>query len=153
MNYWLVFIRIKITINDHSTEINEHELNIPSCFDTLKKIEGNSNECLEVIYDSYFDIEDIDLSSLQLNPHDKSLITCENEENYNLEYISRVLTFKQLIILMISAFNKPFQSMIYMMMKITFIFRVIPFSLIHKWVSTIILITLFYPILVKMKLL
>ena len=27
------------------------------------------------------------MSSLQLNPHDQSLITCENEEQYNLEII------------------------------------------------------------------
>ena len=58
----------------------ENDLNIPSCFDTLNEIEGNYKECLEVIYDSYFDIEDIDLSSSQLNPYDQSRITCENEE-------------------------------------------------------------------------
>ena len=33
-------------INDHSSDINEHELNIPCYFDTLNKIEGNYNECL-----------------------------------------------------------------------------------------------------------
>ena len=51
--------------------------------DTLGKIEGNSNECCEIIYDSYFDIEDINLSSSQLNPHDQSQIKCENKEHSN----------------------------------------------------------------------
>lgn len=53
-------------------------INIPSCFDTLDEIAGNSNECREVIYDSYFHIKDTDLSSFQLNPHNQSQITCEN---------------------------------------------------------------------------
>ena len=83
----ITFYRDRELINDHSSGINEHKLGIPSCFDTLKNIEGNSNECLEVIYDSYFDIKDIDLSFLQLNPHDRSLITCESEEQSNLEIV------------------------------------------------------------------
>lgn len=64
-----IFYQDRELINYHSSRINEHELNIP-CFDTLNDIEGNSNECHEVIDDNYFDIEDIDLSSLQLNPYD-----------------------------------------------------------------------------------
>jgi len=63
-------------------------LYIPSCFDTLDKIKGNSNECRKVIYHSYFDIEDIDLSTSLLNPHNQSLIKCENEEHSNLEIVS-----------------------------------------------------------------
>ena len=74
------FYQDRKLINDHSSGINEHELNITSCFNSLNKMEGNSNECVEIIYDNYFDIEDIDVSSLQLNLHDQSLITCENEE-------------------------------------------------------------------------
>ena len=60
----------------------------------MNKIEGNSNECLEVIYDSYFDIEDIDSSSLQLNHHDQSIVTCEIEEQSNSEIISKSSHFQ-----------------------------------------------------------
>ena len=46
----IIFYQDRELINDHSFGINEHELNIPSCFDTLNKIEGNSNECLQICF-------------------------------------------------------------------------------------------------------
>lgn len=81
---------------DHSSGINEHVLYIPSCFDTLDKIEGNSNECREFIYDSFFDIEDIYLPTSLLNPHDQNLIKCENEEHSNSEIVSNSSHFQKI---------------------------------------------------------
>lgn len=57
------FYKDRELIIDHFCHINEHVLHISPCFDTMNKIKENSNECGEVIYDHYFDIEDIDLSS------------------------------------------------------------------------------------------
>jgi len=47
-----------------------------------------------VIYDSYFDSEDIDLSTSLLNYHDQSLIKCENEEHSNSEIVSNSSHFQ-----------------------------------------------------------
>jgi len=66
------FYQDREIVIDHSSGINEHVLYIPSCFDTLDEIERNSNECYEVIYDSYFDIQDINLYPSQLNPHNQT---------------------------------------------------------------------------------
>jgi len=77
------FYQDRELIIDHSSGINEHVIYIPSWFDTMDEIKGNSNECRKVIYDSYFDIEDIDLSFSQLKLHDQSQIICENEEHSN----------------------------------------------------------------------
>ena len=61
----------------------------------MNKIEGNFNECLEVIYDNYFDIEDIDLSSLQFNLHDQSQMTYENEEQFDSKIVSNSSHFQK----------------------------------------------------------
>ena len=55
--------------------------------DILDKIEGNSRESCEVIYDNYSDIEDVDFYSSKESPHEKIQITFENEEHFNLEII------------------------------------------------------------------
>lgn len=71
-------------------------LHIPSCFDALDEIEGNSNECHDVSYDSYLDIENIDSSSSQLNPLDQSQITCENDEHCNSKIVSNSSHFQRI---------------------------------------------------------
>jgi len=81
------FYQDRELIIDHSFGINEHVLHIHSCVDTLDEIERNCNECREFIYDSYFDIKDIDLFTSLLNPHDQSLMKCENEEHSNSEIV------------------------------------------------------------------
>jgi len=53
----------------------------------LDEIEGNSREYCEIIYDNYFDIEDIDFYSSKENRHEKIQITSENEEHFNLKII------------------------------------------------------------------
>ena len=50
-------------------------------------IEGNSREHYEVIYDNYSDIEDVDLSSYILNPHNQSQIILENVEELNTKIV------------------------------------------------------------------
>jgi len=62
--------------------------------DILDEIEGNSRESCEVVYDNYSDIEDIDFYSFQENPHDKILITSENEERFKLEIIPTYSHFR-----------------------------------------------------------
>lgn len=61
---------------------------IPSCFDTSNGSVENFNECLEVIYNNYSDIEDVDLSSHTLNHHDQSQIILENEEKLNSKIVT-----------------------------------------------------------------
>jgi len=75
------------TIFDHYFGINKHVLYIPSCFDTLDEIEGNSNKYREVIYDNHSNNEYVDLYSFQVNPHEKIPNTYEDEERFNSEII------------------------------------------------------------------
>ena len=109
----------------------------------LDQIEMNSNECCEVIYDSYFDIEDIDLSASLLNPHDQSLIKCENEEHSNLEIVSSSSHFQ--IINHTHDFSIRENITFYDLytIKISFLFIAIILFLIHKSVLRIIQILLF----------
>jgi len=55
--------------------------------DILDKIEGNSREYCEVIYDNYSEIEDVNFYSSKKSPYEKIQITSENEEHFNLEII------------------------------------------------------------------
>jgi len=87
MKCQLFFYQDRETIIDHYFGINKHVLYIPSCFDTLDEIEGNSNKYREVIYDNYSDNEDVDLYSYQVNPHEKNQNAYEDEECFNLEII------------------------------------------------------------------
>ena len=84
----LSFYQYREAKNDHSFAINEHEILVPPCLDILDKIEGNSRESCEVIYDNYSDIEDVDFYSSKESPHEKIQITSKNEEHFNLEIIS-----------------------------------------------------------------
>lgn len=81
------FYQDRETMIDHSFATNEHEMLVPPCSDILNKIEGNSRESCEVIYDNYSDIEDVDFNFSQENPHDKIQITFEHEECFNVEII------------------------------------------------------------------
>lgn len=86
----LSFYQDREAINDHSFAINENEILVPPCLDILDKIEGNSRESCEVIYDNYPDIEDVDFYSSKGSPHGKIQITSKNEEHFNLEIIPTI---------------------------------------------------------------